>query len=162
MIPAEEMAAKIRAAVTSRRDKEMVLIARTDAISAEGFVRAIYRGNIYKEEGADVIFIEAPTTIEQLEKIPKLIMGPLLINVAPKTPYLHMKRNEEMGYSIAIYHPLSITAAYASIKEKLLELKKEGILKAGVHGGVPFDELVEFLGLTKYRTLEEELLRGLH
>jgi carboxyvinyl-carboxyphosphonate phosphorylmutase len=160
LISMEDMAAKIRAAVAVRKDKDMVLIARTDAISAEGFDEAIRRGNKYKEEGADVIFIEAPTTIEQLEKIPKLVKGPLLINIAPKTPVLHYKRYEEMGYSIAIYPPLSLTASYVAIREKLMELKEEGILKDGAHGGVPFDELLDFLGLKKYRALEEKILKG--
>jgi carboxyvinyl-carboxyphosphonate phosphorylmutase len=160
LISMEDMAAKIRAAVAVRKDKDMVLIARTDAISAEGFDEAIRRGNRYREEGADVIFIEAPTTIEQLEKIPKLVKGPLLINIAPKTPVLHYKKYEEMGYSIAIYPPLSLTASYVAIREKLMELKEEGILKDGAHGGVPFDELLDFLGLKNYRSLEEKILKG--
>jgi carboxyvinyl-carboxyphosphonate phosphorylmutase len=159
LIPTEEMAAKIRAAVASKRDEDFVLIARTDAISAEGFDQAIRRGNRYVEVGADVIFVEAPTTMEQMEKIPKLIKAPVLINIAPKTPVLHHKRYEEMGYSIAIYPPISLTAAYAGIKEKLMGLKKDGITQAGAHGGVPFEELLDFIGLKKYRDFEEKLLR---
>jgi len=159
LIPTEEMAAKIRAAVASKRDEDFVLIARTDAISAEGFDQAIRRGNRYVEVGADVIFVEAPTTMEQMEKIPKLIKAPVLINIAPKTPVLHYKRYEEMGYSIAIYPPISLTAAYAGIKEKLMGLKKDGITQAGAHGGVPFEELLDFIGLKKYRDFEEKLLR---
>jgi len=158
LISTEEMVPKIRAAVASRKDKDLVLIARTDAIAAEGFDKAIQRGNIYREEGADVIFVEAPTTIEQLEKIPRLIQGPVMVNIAPKTPVLHFKRYEEMGYSIAIYPPISLTAAYAAIKEKLMGLKKDGITQAGAHGGVPFEELLDFLGLKKYRGLEEKIL----
>jgi len=161
LIPAKEMVAKIRAAVTARKDKDMVLIARTDAISAEGFDDAIRRGNLYREEGADLIFVEAPTTTGQLEKIPKLIDGPVLVNLAPKTPYLRFKKYEEMGYSVAIYPALCLTVAYAAIKERLKELKEEGILKEGAHGGVAFDELVDFLGLAKYRALEERLLKNL-
>ncbi len=159
VIPTEEMLPKIRAAVTCRKDKDLVLIARTDAIAAEGFDAAIRRGNTYREEGADVIFVEAPTTIEQLEKIPKLIRGPVMVNIAPKTPVLHYKKYEEMGYSLAIYPPIALTAAYAGIKEKLMGLKKDGITQAGAHGGVPFEELLDFLGLKKYRGLEEEVLR---
>jgi 2,3-dimethylmalate lyase len=160
IVPVEEMVAKIRAAVVARKDPDMVIIARTDGISAEGFDEAIRRGNIYREEGADVVFIEAPTTMEQLEKIPRLIDAPVLVNIAPKTPYLHVKKYEEMGFAIAIYPPLSLTTAYAAIKEKLTELKSKGIMKDGGHGGVPFDELVEFLGLAKYRALEGRVLEG--
>ncbi len=160
IVPVEEMAAKVRAAVMARQDPDMVIIARTDGISAEGFDEAIRRGNIYREEGADVVFIEAPTTVEQLQKIPKLIDAPVLVNIAPKTPYLHVKKYEEMGFAIAIYPPLSLTTAYAAIKEKLTELKSKGIMKDGGHGGVPFDELVEFLGLPRYRAMERKLLDG--
>lgn len=159
LISLGDMVVKIRTAAVCRKDKDFVLIARTDAISAEGFDEAIRRGNKYREAGADVIFIEAPTIIEQLEKIPKLIEGPVLINIAPKTPVLHVKRYEEMGYSIAIYPPLSLTASFVAIREKLIELKEEGIMKEGAHGGVPFDELLNFLGLKEYRALEEKLLR---
>ncbi len=161
LIPLKEMVSKIRASLKARKDKDLVLIARTDAISAEGFDEAIRRGNIYREEGADVIFVEAPINIEQLEKIPKLINGPVMVNIAPKTPYLPLKKYEEMGYSMAIFPPICITTAYRAIKEKLLELKREGFVKDGVHSGVPFDELVNFLGLKKYRTMEEEILKRL-
>jgi carboxyvinyl-carboxyphosphonate phosphorylmutase len=159
LIPAEEMAAKVRAAVKARKDPDLVLIARTDAISAEGFDQAIQRGNLYREAGADLLFIEAPTTVDQLAQIPKLVHAPTLVNVAPKTPYLHMKEYEEMGYTVAIYPPISITCVYAALKEKLTELKSEGMNRDGGHGGVPFDELLNFLGLAKYRRFEEEILK---
>jgi len=160
LIPAEEMAAKIRAAVRARKDPELVLIARTDAISAEGFDEAIRRGNLYRQAGADLLFIEAPTAVEQLARIPKLINGPTLVNLAPKTPYLHVQEYERMGYALVIYPPLSITCVYAALKEKLAELRVEGMNKDGGHGGVPFDELVNFLGLAEYRKVEEEVLKG--
>ena len=144
-----EMVAKIRAAVKARKDGDMVIIARTDAISAEGFEEAIRRANIYREEGADVLFVEAPRDIDQLEKIPKLVKGPVLVNIAPKTPYLHIKRYEDMGYALAIYPAISITTVYAALRDKLVELKSQGMNNDGGHGGVPFDELVDFLGLSK-------------
>jgi 2-methylisocitrate lyase-like PEP mutase family enzyme len=160
LVPPGEMVAKIRAAVKARKDEDMVIIARTDAISAEGFEEAIRRANIYREEGADVLFVEAPTTVEQLEKIPALVKGPTLVNVAPKTPYLNIKKYEEMGYALAIYPAISITTVYAKLREKLVELKSRGMNEDGGHGGVPFDELVDFLGLSRYRKLEEDILKG--
>jgi 2-methylisocitrate lyase-like PEP mutase family enzyme len=156
-----DMVAKIRAAVRARKDGDMVIIARTDAISAEGFEEAIRRANIYREEGADILFVEAPRDMDQLERIPKLVKGPVLVNVAPKTPYLHIKKYEDMGYALAIYPAVSITAVYAALRDKLAELKSKGMNSDGGHGGVPFDELVDFLGLSKYRKLEEEILRGI-
>lgn len=160
LVSAEEMASKIRAAVRARKDKDMLLIARTDAISAEGFDEAIRRGNIYREAGADVLFIEAPRDVAQLAEVPKLVKGPLLVNLAPKTPYLHAKKYEEMGYALAIYPAVSITTAYRAVKEELAELKRDGINKDGCHGGVPFDELTRFLNLDYYRNMEEEILKG--
>jgi 2,3-dimethylmalate lyase len=161
LVAPADMVAKIRAAVRARQDSDMVIIARTDAISAEGFEEAIGRANIYREEGADLLFVEAPRDMNQLEKIPRLVKGPVLVNIAPKTPYLNIKRYEEMGYALAIYPAISITAVYAALRAKLAELKSNGINSDGGHGGVPFDELVNFLGLTGYRKLEEKILRGI-
>lgn len=161
LVSSGEMVAKIRAAVKARKDKDMVIIARTDAISAEGFEEAIRRANIYREEGADVLFVEAPTDMDQLERIPGLVKGPTLVNIAPKTPYLHIKRYEDMGYALAIYPAISITTVYAAVRDKLVELKSRGMNEDGGHGGVPFDELVDFLGLSRYRKLENDILKGI-
>ncbi len=160
VIPAEEMAAKIRAAVRARKDPDLAIIARTDAIAAEGFASAIARGNLYREAGADLLFIEAPTEVEQLSRIPKLVNAPTLVNLAPKTPYLHVSAYQEMGYAMVIYPPICITTAYAAMKEKLTELKNNGMNSDGCHAGVPFDELVEFLGLGRWRKVEQEVLEG--
>ena len=160
VIPVEEMAAKIRAAVLVRKDKDMLIIARTDAISAVGFEEAIRRGNIYRDAGADIVFVEAPRTMEQLENIPKLVKAPVLVNVAPKTPTLSVSQYGELGYALAIYPAISITTAYRTIREEMMELKKEGIIKHGAHGGVSFDEFLDFLELKRFRSLEEEALKG--
>ena len=160
IVPVSEMVTKLRAASEVRQNEDTVIIARTDAISAIGFDEAIERGNIFRENGADLLFIEAPTTKEQLEKIPKLINGPVLVNVAPKTPYMNVKEYEAFGYAMAIYPAISLTAAFAAIKAKLKELKGFGITGDDGHGDVPFAELIDFLGLSKYRDLEARLLEG--
>ena len=160
LIPLEEMGEKIRVAAASKKDKDFVLIARTDAISAEGFDKAIRRGNRYIEEGADVIFIEAPRTIPELEKIPKLIKGPILINVGPKTPNMDAKTFEEMGYAILLYSTICVTTSFLAIREMLNELKKKGIIKGGwAPESISFDAFTNFLGLGKYKELEEKYLR---
>jgi len=161
VIPAEEMVVKLRAAVKARKDKDMLIVARTDAIAVLGFDEAIRRGKMYGEAGADILFIEAPTSVEQLESIPKLLKNkPVLVNIAPKTPYLPVSKYDEMGFALAIYPPLSITTAYRAIREELMELKRDGLTKHGVHGGVPFDEWLSFLELNRFRSLEEEVLGG--
>lgn len=161
IVPISEMIAKLRAATEARSNEDTFIIARTDAISATGFDEAIRRGNIYRENGADLLFIEAPTTREQLESIPKLINGPVLVNVAPKTPYMNVKEYETFGYAMAIYPAISLTAAFAAIKEKLKELKDSGITEDDGHGDVPFADLIDFLGVTEYRDLETRVLADL-
>ena len=160
IVPIPDMVAKLRAAVEARRNEDTMIIARTDAISATGFDEAIERGNIYRDAGADLLFIEAPRTQEQLERIPKLINGPVLVNIAPKTPFMHVKKYEAFGYAMAIYPAITLTAAYRSIKEKVKALKDHGITEDDGHGNVPFEELVEFLGLSEYRNLEAGVLSG--
>ena len=160
IVPVSEMVTKLRAASEVRQNEDTVIIARTDAISAIGFDEAIERGNIFRENGADLLFIEAPTTKEHLEKIPKLINGPVLVNVAPKTPYMNIKEYEAFGYAMAIYPAISLTAAFAAIRAKLKELKDFGITGDDGHGDVPFAELIDFLGLSEYRDLEARLLEG--
>ena len=161
IVPISEMVAKLRAATEARKNKDTVIIARTDAISVSGFDEAIKRGNIFWDNGADLLFIEAPTTQEQLEKIPKLINGPVLVNVAPKTPYMNIKEYEAFGYAMAIYPAISLTAAFAAIKDKLNELKGSGTTEDDGHGDVPFGDLIDFLGVTEYRDLEARVLTGL-
>jgi carboxyvinyl-carboxyphosphonate phosphorylmutase len=158
IVPIPDMVAKLRAAMEARRHEETMIIARTDAISATGFDEAIERGNIYRDAGADLLFIEAPRTEEQLGEIPKLIDGPVLVNIAPKTPFMHVKKYEAFGYAMAIYPAITLTAAYGSIKDKLKALKDHGMTEDDGHGNVPFEELVEFLGLSKYRNLEAGVL----
>jgi carboxyvinyl-carboxyphosphonate phosphorylmutase len=159
LISTEDMVVKVRAAAASRKDKDFVLIARTDAISSVGFDEAIRRGNAYLDEGADAIFVEAPETIEQLGKIPKLINGPILISMGPKTPNLNFKRYEEMGYSIIIYPSISLTASFLAVRERLLELREKGIVQQWAETGIPFEEMLNFLDLKKYEDLEEKKLR---
>ena len=160
LISVEEMIEKIKAAVSSKKNKDFVLIARTDAISAEGFDEAIHRANKYTEGGADVIFIEAPRTLDQLERIPKFIKGPVLINVGPKTPNLDKKRFQEMGYSILLHSTICVTTSFLAIRKMLKELKGKGIITGGwAPEGISFDEFVNFLGIEGYREIERKYLR---
>ena len=96
LIPAEEMVAKVKAACDARRDADFVIIARTDALAVEGFERALERGKLYEEAGADVVFIESPTTMAQLQAIPRAFKVPTLYNMAcsGKTPFLPLSRTQ--------------------------------------------------------------------
>jgi len=106
LIPAAEMAGKIKAALDARRSRETLVIARTDAIAVEGFERAIARAALYRDAGADVLFVEAPKTRAELKRIPPALGGvPLLANMVEggKTPPLSAAELESMGFALVIF-----------------------------------------------------------
>jgi 2-methylisocitrate lyase-like PEP mutase family enzyme len=115
LIPAAEMAGKIRAAVDARHSRETLVIARTDAIAVEGFECAIERAALYRDAGADVLFVEAPQTRAELARIPPALGGvPLMANMVEggKTPLLSAAELESMGFALVIF-PGGIVRALA-------------------------------------------------
>ncbi len=116
LIPATEMAGKIKAAVDARRSSDTLIIARTDAVAVEGFEQAVERALIYRDAGADVLFVEAPKAREELEKIVKLVgrAVPLMANMVEggKTPMLSAAELEALGFSLVIF-PGGIVRALA-------------------------------------------------
>jgi 2-methylisocitrate lyase-like PEP mutase family enzyme len=109
VIPTEEFVDKIRAAVDVRTDPELVLIARTDARGPLGFAEAIRRANAYLEAGADLIFVEAPQTIEEIAAIPSEVGGPVMFNIVEhgSSPVVEHEQLAEWGYQLAI-RPLAL------------------------------------------------------
>lgn len=107
LIPADEMAGKIKAAVDSRRSPDTLIIARTDAVAVEGFDRAIERALLYRAAGADLLFVEAPKAREELTNIVKRLDGnvPLVANMVEggKTPMLSGSELEALGFSLVIF-----------------------------------------------------------
>lgn len=128
LISQAEMAYKIRIARDSLVDPDFVLIARTDAIAVEGFNRAIERSRDYLEAGADMIFIEAPETIEQIETIAKQIPQPKLINMfhGGKTPQVPITQLHELGYNIIIIPSDLQRAAIRAIENTLTVIYRDG------------------------------------
>ncbi|TXT59770.1 MAG: 2,3-dimethylmalate lyase [Promethearchaeota archaeon] len=127
VIETNEMIKKIKTAIDSRKKDDFLIIARTDAIATHGFDEAIKRAKEYAKAGADILFLDAPRTKNQVKKIPKLIKEkPLLINLSPKTPNFSKKELEDMGYKIAIYPGVSLAATVLSCMEDLNELKETG------------------------------------
>src|SRR5258708_8142134 len=115
LIPADEMTGKIKAALDARQSNETLIIARTDAVAVEGFERAIERAALYKEAGADMLFVEAPKTREELARITKALPGmPLMANMVEggKTPTLPATELEAIGFSLVIF-PGGIVRALA-------------------------------------------------
>jgi 2-methylisocitrate lyase-like PEP mutase family enzyme len=131
VIPAEEMAEKVRAAVEARTQPEFVIIARTDARAVEGLARALQRGRMYREAGADVLFIEALTSEAEAEEAVKAFPGvPLLFNWAEggKTPPISLDRVKELGYRIVIFPISTLLAATGAMRRILQEIAR--VLKA--------------------------------
>lgn len=128
VIPMREFAEKIRAAAENRTDPDFIIIARTDARAVNGIDDAIERGLCYREAGADVIFVEAPTSREEIERVAREIKAPLLSNQVPggKTPGLTVMELEKLGYKMVIFPVVSLMAATLAIESALTKLKEHG------------------------------------
>lgn len=128
LIPLEDYVAKIRAAADARRSDDFVIIARTDARASLGFEEGVRRCNAALEAGADVAFLEAMQTVDELKAAPKEIHGLCLLNVVRggKTPDVSFAEAEEMGYKIAIVPGLLLIQAIGACDQALADMKAEG------------------------------------
>jgi len=157
VIDENEMVNKLKAAVEARKNPDFLIIARTDAIATHGFDHAIERAHLFAEAGADIIFVEAPKTKNQMRKIPKLFnKKPLLINMGPRTPNLPVEELKEMGYAIAIYPGICLAAAILACREDVRLLKETGQQREFKEVLQSFAELNEFLGVPYYNELEKK------
>jgi 2-methylisocitrate lyase-like PEP mutase family enzyme len=125
IVPREDWLAKIRAAVAARRSADFAIIARTDARAVAGFDEAVARGNAALAAGADMVFLEAPQTLEEVAAVPRLVNGPCLLNVVRggKTPDLDFGEAERMGYKLAIVPGLLMKSVVGICEQALAELK---------------------------------------
>ena len=128
VIPAKEFAEKIRAAVEFRTDPDFVIIARTDARAVTGLDDAIERANRYAEAGADVIFVEAPQSHDEIARITREVKAPLLANMVPggKTPAVTVADLERLGFKIVIFPCVCMGAAIPAMEQALAALKTTG------------------------------------
>jgi 2-methylisocitrate lyase-like PEP mutase family enzyme len=128
IVSVKEMVGKIKALVDARRDPDMVIIARSDARAIEGLQATIDRVNAYIEAGADVGFVEAPQSVEELAAVPPKLKGPALVNIfeGGKTPMLPAKKLDEMGFKLGIYPSQTHRAAIRAAQDLLAVLKRDG------------------------------------
>jgi 2-methylisocitrate lyase-like PEP mutase family enzyme len=158
VIPAEEMAAKVRAAADARTQPEFVIIARTDARAVEGLEQALERGRMYRDAGADALFIEAVVTEKEAEQAVRAFPGvPLLFNWAEggKTPPLSLDRLTELGYRIVIFPISTLLAATAAMRRVLQEIAQAGTPAAAMPALPTFGEFTDFIGLPEVREAEQ-------
>jgi methylisocitrate lyase len=148
IVPQAEFVSKIRAFVDTRKSEDFLLFARTDAIAVGGFNEAVDRGNAYREAGADVIFVEAPTSMEQVEQLPKLIDGPLLYNwvYQGKSPLVPREELLRLGYRFLLQADVLYAVSFA-LRHYFSELKTTGSYGTCTERMISFDEFNALIGL---------------
>jgi 2,3-dimethylmalate lyase len=158
VVPTSEFAAKIRAAVDARRDPNLVIIARTDAIAVTGFDDALRRGEAAAKAGADVLFIEAPTTKEQIEQIANTFDLPLLFNYAPggRSPLLPFSRLRELGYAIILLPVDTLFVAARAMQEFLREVRAHDSTQLLADRYLSFAAFGELIGVNAQMALAEQ------
>jgi carboxyvinyl-carboxyphosphonate phosphorylmutase len=158
LIAADEMAAKVAAAVEARRSEEFLIIARTDARAVEGLEAALERASRYRDAGADALFVEAPQSAEEIEAVARAFPDvPLLFNYAEggKTPPVSYDLLREHGFSLVIF-PLSILlATTVAVRSVLAQIKADGSPINALSSLLPFEEFLELIGLPEVRELEQ-------
>jgi len=155
VIPAEEMATKVRAAVDARSDPRLLIVARTDAIAVEGFAAAMDRVCIYREAGADVGFVEAPTSHEQIAAIGRLSF-PQIKNVVigGKTPELSNEQLRQLGFAGVIYANTALQAALLGMQSALRHLSRHGRIGEASELLATFSERQRLVGFEEFQNLE--------
>jgi 2,3-dimethylmalate lyase len=157
VIPAAEMVAKVKAAADARSDRDLMIVARTDAIAVEGFEPAIERAHRYREAGADMTFIEAPKTPEQIAAIAKL-PWPQIINIVlgGRTPELPNARLKELGFAGVLYANLALQASLRGMQLALGALRQHGQVGDANALAVDFSERQRLVGKDAFDTLEQK------
>jgi 2-methylisocitrate lyase-like PEP mutase family enzyme len=157
IVPLGEFAGKVRAAVEARRDPDMMIIARTDAISALGFDEALRRGEAAARAGADVLFVEAPRDEMQVERIARAFDVPLLYNYASggRSPLLPFAQLRALGYAILILPIDTLLVATRAMADFLAGLRERDDVRGLPTPSISFADFNELIGTTEQVTLAE-------
>lgn len=158
VISSNDYVQKLRAAIASSANSDFTIVARTDARAPLGLDEAIERGKMYYKEGADVVFVEAPQSEEELREIPKKIDAPLLANMIENgvTPTFSAKELKSMGYSLVVFPLSSLYGSAFAMKKILTDLKKNGSTKNSKETMLDFNEFNELVELSKFMKMEEK------
>ncbi|MCI0777732.1 MAG: oxaloacetate decarboxylase [Chloroflexi bacterium] len=157
VIPAEEHAAKLRAAADARGDDDLVIIGRTDARAPLGLEEAIRRGRLYRDSGADVVFIEAPQSIDELKQVAAAIPDtPLFANMIEggKTPLLNSIELQELGYKMVVFPLSALFSAAKAVEDTYRTLFAEKSTATRQDAMVGFEQFEEMIGVPDWRELE--------
>jgi 2-methylisocitrate lyase-like PEP mutase family enzyme len=159
LVPAEEMVAKLLAADRARTDGT-VIIARTDAVAVEGFEAAVERARLYADAGADVLFVEAPESMEQLQALPRLLPDrPLVANVVQggRTPELPLAQLGELGFRVVLHANLLMRVMVHAGQGALAHLASTGTGEGLEELMLRWEERQELVGLSRFDALEDDV-----
>ncbi len=156
VISTEEAVSKIKAAVDARRDPDFLIMARTDACATQGFEAAIERAQRFAEAGADILFVEAVTTPEEIRALPQRLSTPQLMNmvIGGKTPITDADELQRMGYGIVLYANAALQGAVAGMQKALGALKTQRRIDEDPALVVPFAERQRLVGKPAWDELE--------
>jgi 2-methylisocitrate lyase-like PEP mutase family enzyme len=155
VIPRDQARMKIRAAVDAAREEGILVLARTDARAIEGFDAAVQRCRDFEEEGAYIVFLEAPLTEQELADFASAMRQPAMANIVEggKTPMLSTAKLKELGFRLAIYHPMLFSAIQA-MQDSLIALRSDGLVTPPKTSG--FEEFKRLAGLPQYDAISEK------
>ncbi|MCE2878990.1 MAG: isocitrate lyase/PEP mutase family protein [Comamonadaceae bacterium] len=158
VVSTEDMLSKIKAAVDARVDPDFQIIARTDARATQGFEAAIERANRFAEAGADVLFVEATESADEVRRLPKVLDRPQLMNIVigGKTPALDQAELAQLGFGIVLYANAALQGAALGMQRSLSHLKKHGRLDEDATVVVPFAERQRMVNKPFYDALEKK------
>lgn len=158
VIPASEMVDKIKVACDARRDERTLIIARTDAKQPEGFDQALDRAVAYAEAGADIIFLEALESREEMRRACEVVSKPMLANMANggSTPILNVNELQDIGFALAIFPAMTALSAAAAMEKALVTLKHEGTALPGSVSHFSFAEFNELIGFREVWEFERK------
>lgn len=161
VISAQEMVAKLKAALDARSDPDLVIMARTDALGVLGIDEAIRRANLYREAGADLIFVEAPETVEQMKRITEEVKAPTMVNLIPggRTPLLEAKELQEIGYAVVAYATACTYTIARAVTDLFETLHHAGTTIGLEDNMMKFDEFNQLVGLDEIKDSEDRYLK---
>jgi carboxyvinyl-carboxyphosphonate phosphorylmutase len=156
VIPKDEYIPKLKAALEARQSKDFIIVARTDSRAPIGLEEAIERGKAYRKAGADVIFVEAPRSVEELKRVANEIDAPLVANMIEDgvTPNLSASELLKLGYHMAVFPLSAIYSATFAMRQVLTELRNTGTTKAARNIMVTFKDFNELMNLDQFMDLE--------
>lgn len=157
VISTEEAVSKIKAAVDARRDPDFLIVARTDAAAVQGFEAAVERAQRFAEAGADILFVEAVTTAEEIRALPQRLATPQLMNmvIGGKTPIFNAAELGELGFGIVLYANAALQGAVMGMQKALTVLRDEKEVKESGGLVTPFAERQRLVGKPEWDALEK-------